>query len=58
MSRLGNHRVNAAHSSANKARGRLDQLAREIEDAKDKHDDALTAKLQRERDYLLLNSLS
>jgi hypothetical protein len=58
MSRLGNHRVNAAHSTANKARTRLDQLARQIEAAKDKNDDALVTKLQRERDYLILNSLS
>ena len=58
MSRLGNHRVNAAHSRANKARPELDRLDRKIQAAKDAGDADLVKKFQRERDYLLLNTLA
>ena len=57
MSRLGNHRINAAHSPANKARPRLDSLARAIAEASKDGDAARVTKLQRERDWLLLNTL-
>ncbi len=57
MSHLGNHRTNASRSAANKARAELDRLAHQIKKAKENHDDATAAKLQRERDYLMLNTL-
>jgi hypothetical protein len=57
MSLLGHHRVNALRSPANKAKPRIALLRKQIRKAETNCDEARAAKLQRELDNLLLNTL-
>ena len=56
--RLGNHRVRPARSEANRARGEIDRLTREIAAAKARGDAEAVARLEDEKAWALVNSLT
>lgn len=56
--RLGNHRVRPARSEANRARPDLDRLNRELAAAKARGDTEAVARIENEKAWALVNSLT
>lgn len=57
MSRLGNHRLRPARSLAAKAKPRIQQLERQIAEAKRRGQGDTVDKLEREHAWAVMNSM-